>query len=1283
MRTFLKLGFAVLLATGWLLVAFVLLGDGVSVSHARLPAGLTVGSDIVADTTWQLADSPITLTTGITVTGGAVLTIEQGVIVRSVATAELKILGHLHAVGTPALPITFTAVDPAQRWGGLLFDGGTGYLKHVDILFGGRANSFDQDPNPERAGVLARNVLTGQIYIESSRILSATDNGGLQDSGIYLENSRLTLSDTMVALNGNSAINGYGLYAAPGSSTVLTVTNSRFLSNTATGLLFDTTSGAVITVTGSLFQGNGFFGMYIDPGVTAHLAGNTFNSNGSYPLQTDAANLHQVLNGGNTFFGNNPDVFLTRGTLQADVTFNAASGLTGFELDDDVIVPNGVTLTVNPGTIIYGQSGSEVLVGGRLEAMGVATNPITFTSVTGSGGNEWSGLVFNGGSGDLRHATVRYGGQINSRGWRSSVLVQSGGVVTLQNSSILTGSNPITDYGLLIFNARAILSDSVIAGNGDQPTDYAVHISGPSPALTMTGSCVTNNEGVGIFLVNGQLSISGSDFSGNGQRTGLINDSPTPVSARFNWWGHPGGPTHPGNPTGQGEIITGTGTVDYSDWAEEPVCQSYLRLAKQAPDTALAGKPITYTLTIFNRSPVTATNVVITDAVPAGAAVSSILNGGSAISGGQVVRWQLPTVPARGSETVQFIVTGSQPIVNRDYRATAADGSTARGIYPVETIIVRGGSGELLDSGQRLGSRNSLAVVKGDIDGDGDLDVIVGNGSPNQVWLNDGSGSFNPDQTVGDGASQAISLDDLDGDNDPDLFIGNSDGSNEVWLNDGSGTFTPGPTFGGGNTQAIALGDLNGDGTVDAFTANSSGNQVWLNNGSGAFTADTSQTPGSSGQAVALADIDADGDLDAVVGTGNGQPNQVWLNNGSGVFSDTIALDSGNAQAIALGDLDQNGTIDVVLANGGGQPDQVWLNGGGGVFTPGNSFGNSNSQAVALGDLDADGDLDIFIGTASGEPSRVWLNDGAGSFTLSAQILDANDAQAVVIGDFDGDGDLDTFIANGGSGVAAANRVYFNRNRQVVGFGPAGGTLIDVSNGLTTVIVIPPGALSQATTFTFTLLTAPTPPVSPTLRFGGRGFGLTAAQSGQPFSGPFNPPLTVTVHFSSAGLVNPNGVTLRYRDAAQQVWLDAAAGCSATGRASGVLTVGVCHLTEFALFEPNSAPYFVTGTPLVTPTGGITLSNPRPVFAWQPAADDKGVVSYTLTLTGGGVVAVTPTTTSAYTPTVDLAGGVYTWTVRAFDEAGLASAAVAPAVFAVTREGGGSKVFLPVILKAH
>jgi hypothetical protein len=357
------------------------------------------------------------------------------------------------------------------------------------------------------------------------------------------------------------------------------------------------------------------------------------------------------------------------------------------------------------------------------------------------------------------------------------------------------------------------------------------------------------------------------------------------------------------------------------------------------------------------------------------------------------------------------------------------------------------------DSGQDLGT-NTYGLELGDLDGDGDLDALVGcrnfSGGPScsetQAWLNDGSGQFSKgwsSRTL----NIAVALGDLDHDGDLDAFFGKAapgaSQPNEVWLNDGQGNFKDSGQRLNDQAKDVELADVDSDGDLDAVTGSLGvASKVWFNDGTGNFS-DSHQSLPEWSYRVALGDVDGDGDWDAWFGRGSDSPNYVdllYLNDGAGNFSDSgQRLNGVSTQGVAFGDLDGDGDLDAYVANGNSHganvPDRVWLNDGAGMFMDsGQRLGTSLGKWVELGDLDADGDLDavvangsVFMGTVIEQPNEVWLNDGAGQFTAGQQLGNAA-TNRVSLGDIDNDGDLDALFAN----LGQDNQVWFN-NQLVAG----------------------------------------------------------------------------------------------------------------------------------------------------------------------------------------------------------------------------------------------------------
>ncbi len=354
------------------------------------------------------------------------------------------------------------------------------------------------------------------------------------------------------------------------------------------------------------------------------------------------------------------------------------------------------------------------------------------------------------------------------------------------------------------------------------------------------------------------------------------------------------------------------------------------------------------------------------------------------------------------------------------------------------------GSGDLIDTGQRLGEGEvaSTALEIGDFDGDGDLDAWVTTYvGPSFIWVNAGDGTF-PDSVVqlGGSVSGGVIVEDFDRDGDLDVFVISHSFPSRVWYNDGSGVFTEGAqSLGSASQHAVAKGDLDNDGDIDLFVGSVAAhiNTALFNDGNGVFTYSAENT-GLGARGVALGDLDGDGDLDVFLamagGTGFPLANRVLVNDGSGSFADTgQSLGNSYSDMVALGDLDGDGDLDAFVANddlfNNDPANTVWLNDGSGVFSDsGQRLGNAGSTDVDLADVDDDGDLDALVSNP-GVPDDLWLNDGNGFFANSGQALGSSEQNVQgALGDLDGDGDIDLFSIGGGAG----DRVYLNADVEPV-----------------------------------------------------------------------------------------------------------------------------------------------------------------------------------------------------------------------------------------------------------
>lgn len=339
-------------------------------------------------------------------------------------------------------------------------------------------------------------------------------------------------------------------------------------------------------------------------------------------------------------------------------------------------------------------------------------------------------------------------------------------------------------------------------------------------------------------------------------------------------------------------------------------------------------------------------------------------------------------------------------------------------------------------------SVTSAGVSVGDVDGDGDLDVMLAKGRHwplnNIVFRNDSQGHFTgspvtdaPDRTY------TAALADLDGDGDLDLVVSNDRPDRKlVYMNDGRGNFSVASTFGEPewSTRYVTVADVNGDARPDIIVANRSSNPanpkpsfVCLNDSHGAFPACSALATQSATITVA-ADLDGDGRIDLFVPHRDGGQSLVFWNDGSGTFAampTPVGPAHSNIRAAAVADIDGDGKLDLVIgdANTGLF---IQLNRGGRSFADRVPIAGSEGSPYSIGaaDLNQDGLLDIVVGNDE-SPGAIFFNQGGGDrllFTHSTWNDGKGSVYGLTIADLDGDGWPDIVAARSD----APNGVWFN-----------------------------------------------------------------------------------------------------------------------------------------------------------------------------------------------------------------------------------------------------------------
>lgn len=353
---------------------------------------------------------------------------------------------------------------------------------------------------------------------------------------------------------------------------------------------------------------------------------------------------------------------------------------------------------------------------------------------------------------------------------------------------------------------------------------------------------------------------------------------------------------------------------------------------------------------------------------------------------------------------------------------------------------------------------DTRAVLWLDVNGDGARDLLaVQYAQENMLFVNQGDGTLVretalPNSLLAPSLAKGAAAGDVDGDGDEDvLVVHGANQPNALHLNQGQGTFVLSATAGDVLVDArhsydAALGDLDGDGDLDAVVVNRHQvNDLYFNDGLGTFTraagSPISLDAGAS-RAVELADLDGDGDLDVLVANSNHQPNFVYVNQGhaqSGVEGqmlrlsfDPLATDPGDSYGVRAGDLDGDGLPEVVVANRFGH-NVLYRNttlGGVVSFAPvlGGDFSATHNDSfdVALTDLDGDGDVDIVVANRATPNDIFMATDDAFDLVrapFGAAVTGLHETLGVIAADLDGDGLPELVFAQT---FGQANRLFAN-----------------------------------------------------------------------------------------------------------------------------------------------------------------------------------------------------------------------------------------------------------------
>ncbi len=341
-----------------------------------------------------------------------------------------------------------------------------------------------------------------------------------------------------------------------------------------------------------------------------------------------------------------------------------------------------------------------------------------------------------------------------------------------------------------------------------------------------------------------------------------------------------------------------------------------------------------------------------------------------------------------------------------------------------------------------------------DIDGDGDIDLFLGNSGGFITFYRNTGTSANPIFTfesenyaeVDVGFASTPTFSDIDNDGDFDLLVGENDGNINFYRNTGTSA-NPIFIFESENYAEVDVGfasaptfsDIDNDGDFDLFVGENDGNiNFYRNTGTSAnpiFTFESenfAEVDVSFASAPTFSDIDNDGDFDLLVG-GRGFVNfNFYRNNGSSTNHDFsqeienyISIKFSDLATPTFADIDNDGDLDLFVGEILGNIN--FFRNTGTATSPTftletTSFANINvggegGSTPTFADIDNDGDLDLFVGEHTG---NINFYRNTGTDTDPTFILESENFASINVGsrnvptfaDIDNDGDLDMFVGH-------------------------------------------------------------------------------------------------------------------------------------------------------------------------------------------------------------------------------------------------------------------------------
>jgi len=551
--------------------------NGTPVAVNNLSGTLTVNTELVAGEVYDVLDSLV-------VQSGVTLTIPAGTTLRFVAgsNSKLQIDGTLLVQGSEASPVVFTSgqAEPAPNdWQGI-YIGATAtqvVIDYAEVRFADRGIEFKDVTVVDSVAGACDNLCVRNSVIENN-----------YNTGIYISGASPSIQANIIQNNGS-----YGIYIADASNPV--INDGNIITGQNYGVYIKPASRALVNNSAPVINGNGIFGntshdlyaynYFNAVNVTLDVTGNWWGTTNpteiaaniydnvestAYSPVVDFKNyldglLGSPVGGANTLLG----TFSVNTTLMSGATYDVLSS---------IIVPNGVTLTIESGATLrfIAGSNSQLQVDGALMVQGSAESPVIFT--TGQAvpaPNDWQGIFISATATQvvIDYAEVRYA----DRGIEFKDVIVTDSVVgacdilCVRNSVIENNSYS----GVYISGSSPSILNNIIQNN----TSYGIYIVNASNPVVKDGNTITG-QSYGVYirptsrsLINNSFPlINGNNIYGNATYNlysyNYSDAENIVLDVTGNWWGTAAPATIAAKIYDNVEHATRSPVVDFSDYLD-------------------------------------------------------------------------------------------------------------------------------------------------------------------------------------------------------------------------------------------------------------------------------------------------------------------------------------------------------------------------------------------------------------------------------------------------------------------------------------------------------------------------------------------------------------------------------------------------------------------------------------------------------------------------------------------------------------------------------------------